>query len=115
MFVCWAAMFLPNPWVGASRDIMAMAIDRVLPERLGCVNRRWHVPLNALVVFTLLNIPLLALYAFEPSFQAYTLSFFVVSITAFGATMLAAILLPFVKRDLYQASPVAKYRIGACR
>ena len=112
MFVCWAAMFLPNPWVGASRNIMAMAMDRVLPERLGRVNRRWHVPLNALVVFTLLNIPLLALYAFEPSFQAYTLSFFVVSITAFGATMLAAILFPFVKRDLYQASPVAKYRIG---
>lgn len=112
MFICWVLMFFPNAWLGASRNIMAMAQDRILPESLGRVNRRLHVPLNALLLFSVMNIPFLALYAFKPSFQAYTLGFFILGITAFGATMFAAMVFPYRKRELYEASPAAKYKFA---
>jgi hypothetical protein len=44
-------------------------------------------------------------------FQTLTLcSTLVIAVTYLGSTI-AAILLPFIKRDLYEASPIAKYKI----
>jgi APA family basic amino acid/polyamine antiporter len=112
MCICWMATFFANAWLGASRNMMAMSADRILPEALGRVNRRLHVPLNALIVFSLANIPFLLLYVFAENFRAYTLGFFIISITAFGVTMIAAMLFPFKKKALYDASPAAKYTVA---
>jgi APA family basic amino acid/polyamine antiporter len=53
-----------------------------------------------------------ALYAWNKwGFQSLTLcSTLVIAVTYLGSTI-AAILLPFIKKDLYAASPVAKYKI----
>jgi amino acid transporter len=102
-------MLYPNGWLGGTRVMMAMSFDRVLPEWFGRVDRRLHVPLNALVAMTAVGIPLAALYIFEPSIQALTLSYFIILVTTFGVTMIAAIVFPWVRRDLYRASPAAKY------
>jgi APA family basic amino acid/polyamine antiporter len=112
MFVCWTFMLYTNTWVGVSRLYMAMAFDRVLPEWLGHVNRRVHVPLNAIFAYSLVSIPVAVLYIFEPSIQAFTLSFFIILVTTFGVTMIAAILFPWIRRDLYEASPAAKYKVA---
>lgn len=112
MFICWMMTFFANAWLGASRNMMAMSTDRILPELLGRVNRRLHVPLNALVFFSLMQIPFLLLYVLAEDFRAYTLGFFVISITAFGATMVAAMTFPYRKKALYEASPAAKYKVG---
>jgi APA family basic amino acid/polyamine antiporter len=112
MFACWTFMLYTNTWVGVSRLYMAMAFDRVLPQWFGQVNRRVHVPLNAIFAFSLLSIPVTPLYIWEPSIQAFTLSFFIILITTFGVTMVAAIVFPWVRRDLYEASPAAKYKVA---
>ena len=53
-----------------------------------------------------------ALFAWDVfNFQTLTLcSTLVIAVTYLGSTV-AAILLPFIKKDLYAASPIAKYKI----
>lgn len=112
MCICWMMTFFANAWLGASRNMMAMATDRILPSALGSVNRRLHVPLNGLIFFSVMQIPFLLLYVLAEDFRAFTLGFFVISITAFAITNVAAMLFPYRRKDLYEASPAAKYRVG---
>jgi hypothetical protein len=54
-----------------------------------------------------------ALYVYDVwSFRGLTLaSTLVIAVTFLGSTI-AAIVLPYVKKDLYEASPIAKYKIA---
>jgi amino acid transporter len=91
--------------------MMAMSFDRILPEWFGRVHRKLHVPLNAILAMTVVSVPLAVLYIWEPSVQALTLSYFIILATTFGVTMAAAVVFPWVRRDLYRASPAAKYTV----
>jgi APA family basic amino acid/polyamine antiporter len=90
---------------------MAMSFDQILPAWFGRVDRRLHVPLNSLLVFTAVMFPLAALYVFAPSIQQLTISYFIILLTAFGATMVAGIVFPWVRPRMYQASAIAKYKL----
>jgi amino acid transporter len=111
MFLCWMVMLYPNGWMGGTRVMMAMSFDRILPEWFGRVDRRLHVPLNALLTMTVVSIPLAYLYIFQPSLQELTLSYFIILLTTFGVTMIAAILFPWTRKELYNASPAAQYKV----
>jgi basic amino acid/polyamine antiporter, APA family len=111
MSVCWAFMLPTNAWVGGSRIMMAMSFDQILPAWFGRVDRRLHVPLNSLLVFTAVMFPLAALYVFAPSIQQLTISYFIILLTAFGATMVAGIVFPWVRPRMYQSSAIAKYKL----
>jgi len=111
MFLCWMVMLYPNGWLGGTRVMMAMSFDRILPEWFGRVHRKLHVPLNAILAMTVVSVPLAVLYIWEPSVQALTLSYFIILATTFGVTMAAAVVFPWVRRDLYRASPAAKYTV----
>ena len=111
MFLCWMVMLYPNGWLGGTRVMMAMSFDRVLPEWFGRVDRRLHVPLNALLTMTAVSIPLAYLYIFQPTIQELTLSYFIILVTTFGVTMIAAILFPYTRKELYNASAAAQYKV----
>jgi amino acid transporter len=111
MFLCWMVMLYPNGWLGGTRVMMAMSFDRVLPEWFGRVDRRLHVPLNALLTMTAVSIPLAYLYIFQPTIQELTLSYFIILLTTFGVTMIAAILFPWTRKELYNASAAAQYKV----
>ena len=65
MFFCWYIMLAPNAPLGATRVMVAMSFDRVLPEWFGRVNPRSHTPVNSIIVFTVICIAVAALYAYE--------------------------------------------------
>src|SRR3954447_3726656 len=111
MFLCWMVMLYPNGWLGGTRVMMAMSLDRILPEWFGKVDRKLHVPLNATLAMTAVGIPLAALYVFQPTIQELTLSYFIILATTFGVTMAAAVVFPWRRKDLYRASPAAKHTI----
>lgn len=110
MFLCWMVMLYPNAWLGGTRVMMAMSFDRILPEWLGRVDRRLHVPINALLAMVLVSIPVAYLYIFQPSLQELTLSYFIMLVTCFGVTTLAAAVFPYTRKSIYDASPAAKYK-----
>ena len=73
---------------------------------------RTRTPINALLLMVIPSLIIGALYAWNVfSFQTLTLcSTLVIAVTYLGSTV-AAILLPFIKKDLYEASPIAKYKV----
>lgn len=112
LFVTWWVMWIPNVTLGSTRVIVAMAFDRILPEALGKVQKRTHTPVNAIVAFSAVALVSCALYAFSSDFVTYTLSLIVFGITAFGVTMIAAIVFPYRKKKMFESTVVAKYKWG---
>ena len=128
-----AAMLLPNGilqvgvifllglwWFGwsgtvflsSTRVIFAAAFDRVLPEKVAEVSPRLRTPVYALLLMAVPAIVVSYLYAYQPGFATLTLdATLVIAITYLGSTI-AAIILPYAKPDLYNASPVAKYKVA---
>src|SRR3954453_4057675 len=102
-------------WVGtlflsSTRVIFAAAFDRVLPEAAAKVNSN-GVPVVAVLLMLVPSIGLAALYSFNNSFHDYTLdATLVIAITFLGSAVAAAIL-PWRRREIYNASPIAKYRV----
>ena len=111
MVFCWVMMWFPNSTLGASRNVLAMSVDGILPNRLGSVNQRFHTPVFAILLYAVISAPAIVLYAFSADFQAYTFGFFIVFITNYGATMLAGLFFPFRRRQLFEGSPAAAYRV----
>jgi APA family basic amino acid/polyamine antiporter len=99
-------------FLSSTRVIFAASFDRLLPEKVSEVNARTHTPVIALALMVIPSIIVSALFAWNVfSFQSLTLdSTLVIAVTYLGSTV-AAILLPYKKPDLYNASPIAKYKI----
>ncbi len=106
-------------FLSSTRVIFAAAFDRLLPERVAQVDERTGTPLYALLLMVIPSIAVSALFAYNigaspdgtGGFRTLTLdSTLVIAVTYLGTTI-AAILLPFRKPDLYNASPIAKYKI----
>jgi amino acid transporter len=95
--------------VYSTRAMLAWSIDGVAPERLGDVNDRYHSPHYAILISAIIAEVWLGLYAFTrllgpiSGFLGFTFSFLAVSLTA--------IVFPFIKRDVFENSPIA-WRVG---
>jgi amino acid transporter len=99
-------------FLSSTRVIFAAAFDRLLPEKVAEVEPRTRTPIYALLLMVVPSLVVSALFAWNVfNFQTLTLcSTLVIAVTYLGST-LAAILLPFIKPKLYQASPIAKYQV----
>ncbi|MFM2308929.1 MAG: hypothetical protein RLY87_1050 [Chloroflexota bacterium] len=107
-FFGWAGtMFLSS-----TRVIFAAAFDRLLPEAVAKVDERTRTPIWALMLMFIPSIVISYLYAFNYfGFQSMTLAAtLVIGVTFFG-TSIAAMVLPFTKKELYAASPIAKLNV----
>lgn len=99
-------------FLSSTRVIFAAAFDRVLPEWAATVSPKRHVPTGALLLMVIPSIVVSYLYAYRPGFATLTLdAVLVIAITYLGSVV-AATILPWRNPRLYEASPVARYRIG---
>jgi amino acid transporter len=92
--------------------IFAAAFDRILPERVADVSERRHVPVWALVLMLVPSIGVGALYAYTSNFATYILDATLVIAVTFLGTAIAAAILPWRKKTLYQNSPIARYTVA---
>jgi len=99
-------------FLSSTRVIFAAAFDRLLPEKAAEVDKRSGTPVTALMLMVIPAILVSALFAWNVfNFRSMTLdSTLVIAVTYLGTTV-AAILLPYRKPDLYNASPIAKYKV----
>jgi amino acid transporter len=99
-------------FLSSTRVIFAAAFDRLLPEKVAEVEPRTRTPVYALLLMVIPSLVVSALFAWNLfDFQTLTLcSTLVIAVTYLGSTV-AATLLPWLKPDLYKASPIAKYKI----
>jgi basic amino acid/polyamine antiporter, APA family len=109
-FIFWSYTWLPGQILNASRNLLAYGIDGTGPSWLGRVNERTHTPINALVVMGLGSIAALFFYT-RPDSPFKTLVGIFGFILSFIVTSLAAVVMPYRLRDLFDSSP-ANWRLG---
>jgi amino acid transporter len=108
-FLAWAILWIPATLVYSARAFMAWSFDRVAPSWLGYVHERFHTPVNALVTAAILNVVFLALFLFSTFFG--TLVLVLAAMIAWIPTMVAAILFPYLRPQLYNGTPLAEKRL----
>ena len=108
-FLFWSYAWLPGQILNGSRNLVAYALDGLLPKRFAEVHPTYHTPVFSLSVMCVASILSLAIYVFTPYFA--TLVGIFGFIITFGITSVAAMLLPYRQRDLFAASPV-QWRVG---
>jgi len=101
-------------WVGtvfltASRVIFATAFDRILPEWAARVNKR-GVPYYAILIMLLPSLVIAYFYAYNTQFNSWTLDATLVIAVTFTGSTVAARILPWRTPEIYNASPIAKYK-----
>lgn len=110
-FGAWWLGWAGTLFLSSTRMIFAAAFDRVLPEWAARVSEGRGVPVAALALIMIPSVILSWFYAYDANFYPLTLdATLVIAVTFFG-TSIAATILPWWKKDLYEASPVARYKV----
>ena len=102
-----------NCFIGGSRILVAMSMDRLLPDGIGKISRRFRgSPVNA-ILFLLIGAEVLAIVLwFVPNLENFALSTSLEATIYQSITCLAAAVFPFKAKAIYEASPIAKYKVG---
>src|SRR5207253_5542807 len=107
-FFGWAGTL----FLSSTRVIFAAAFDRVLPEWAANISAKRRVPYGSLILMIVPSLVVSALWAFRPSFQGIFLwATGVIAITFLG-TVVAAAIMPWRRKDIFENSPIAKFRIA---
>src|SRR5438270_12511120 len=106
-FACITTLFLSS-----TRIIFSAAFDRVLPEFAANISSKRRVPYGALLLMIVPAILISLAWSFRPSIQTWFLwATGVIAITFLGSSIAAAIL-PWRRPDIFQTSPIARYKIA---
>jgi amino acid transporter len=101
-----------NCYIGVTRIMVGMSLDRLLPEWVSRVHEKLHTPVNAHLAYFLASIPVIFLYNLHPQWVSLTLGVTFACGYVFAASSLAGALLPYRAKEVYEASPGAKYKLG---
>lgn len=104
----WFWAWVPNHTLAASRVMLAMSWDRLLPNWVSDLHVSSRTPTKAILVFSLFAASVVLLYSGSSIWQL-ALHGTVVNLTTFTVTCLAASLFPFVHRELYRESTASPY------
>jgi basic amino acid/polyamine antiporter, APA family len=111
-FFLWNFMLLFVIAMVCTRNLFAWSVDRVLPDAVTKVDRRFHAPWVATLIIVAAAEILLALYVFTSIFSQVS-NYIVLFSIAFWMASWAAILLPYRRPELFAAAPAyVQRRVG---
>jgi basic amino acid/polyamine antiporter, APA family len=96
-----------NCYIGMTRVMVGMSLDRLLPAWLSKVNARFRSPVNAHLIYFLCGCFAIYGYNYWTSWAKMTLGVTFACGYVFVVSCLAAALLPYRAKALYEASPGA--------
>jgi APA family basic amino acid/polyamine antiporter len=112
-FILNSFQIVCNCYIGTTRIMVAQGLDGLLPDWFARVHPRWKTPVNAHVAYFIAALPVIWGFNYVGDWATK----WALGVTfANGAVMtlsaLAAALLPYRARQVYEASPGARYTIG---
>jgi amino acid transporter len=109
VFVAWIWFWIPAEIAYTTRSMIAWSFDRVAPDRLGYVSNRFHTPVVAIGLSTAGSIVFMWLIAFK---SIAFLTLVEVLLVVWGTVMVSAMIFPILRRQLFEASPARRVRLG---
>jgi APA family basic amino acid/polyamine antiporter len=111
VMLLWFLAWVGTLFLSSTRVIFAAAFDRILPDRAAEVSEKRKVPVYSLILMLLPAVGLSAVYAYWSKFYTYTLDATLVIAVTYLFSAIAVVLLPFIKKDLWQASPASRIKL----
>jgi APA family basic amino acid/polyamine antiporter len=111
VMLLWFLAWVGTLFLSSTRVIFAAAFDRILPDRAAEVSEKRKVPIYSLILMLLPAVGLSAVYAYWSKFYTYTLDATLVIAVTYLFSAIAVVLLPFIKRDMWQASPASRIKL----
>jgi APA family basic amino acid/polyamine antiporter len=102
-----------NCYIGTTRIMVAQGLDGLLPEWFSRVHPRWRTPVNAHLAYFLGSIPVILLFNLVADWSTkWALGVTFANGTVFALSALAAAMLPYRARSVYETSPGARYTVA---
>lgn len=107
-FVTWIWFWIPAEIAYTTRTMIAWSFDRIGPDRLGDVSKRFGTPTVAIWISTAGAI----VFMWFIAFQAIALLTLIEALTiVWGTAMVAAVFFPWARKNLFDVSPASEHRI----
>ena len=103
-FVLSVLWWTPTGFLIATRNLFAWSFDRLAPEGVASINERLHTPVIATVIVAIW-VEFLNYMNIYQNLGALLLNVIAVMAVAFVMVALAAIVMPFTRRSLFEAAP----------
>lgn len=107
-FAAWIWFWIPAELAYATRSMIAWSFDRIAPEKLGYVSRRFHTPTIAIGLSTAVAITFMWLIAYR---HFSLLTFIEIIVLVWGAAALSAVVFPWARRSFFESSPASAWRL----
>jgi len=107
-FFGWAGTL----FLSSTRVIFAAAFDRVLPEWAANISAKRRVPYGSLILMIVPSLVVSAIWSFRPSFQVIFLDATAVIAVTFLGTVIAAAIMPWRRKDIFENSPIARFKVA---
>lgn len=110
-FAVWLWFWIPAQIAYTTRSMIAWSFDRLAPDKLGYVSKRFHTPVVAIGLSTAIAIVFMWAIAYK---NINLLTLIEPLLVVWGTAMLMAIFFPFMRRGkrFYEASAASAYTIG---
>ena len=102
----WMWMWIPAMHTFGVRAVVAWAFDQVAPAPLATISEKYHTPIVAITVTTIVNLIFMALFVFTPWFSKIVI-LIEAAVLAWSVVLGAGMFFPYLRPQLYEKSPLA--------
>jgi amino acid transporter len=102
----WMWMWIPAMHTFGVRAVVAWAFDQVAPAPLATISEKYHTPIVAITVTTVVNLIFMALFVFTPWFSKIVI-LIEAAVLAWSVVLAAGMFFPYLRPQLYEKSPIA--------
>jgi len=102
----WMWMWIPAMHTFGVRAIVAWAFDQVAPAPIATISEKYHTPIVAITVTTVVNLIFMALFVFTPWFSKIVI-LIEAAVLAWSVVLGAGIFFPYLRPQIYEKSPIA--------
>jgi amino acid transporter len=99
-------------FIVGSRVMFAQSLDRILPQKLSSLGRRFVSPINAMVLYFVGSVAWMIPASFYPTLYYYFTAVVLGVLLAYILVGVAAVVLPYRGRAVYETMPFSRYKIG---
>ncbi len=111
-FILNSFQIVCNCYIGTTRIMVAQGLDGLLPDWFARIHPKWKTPLNAHIAYFLAALPVIWGFNKVGEWTRWTLGVTFANGAVMTLSALAAALLPYRAKKVYEASPGAQYMIG---